>query len=267
MAITMEPEPIRFNDGAGYDRFMGVWSRLAGQDFLDWLGLSQGQRWLDVGCGNGAFTQLIAGQSEPLRLVGIDPSEAQLAYARQQPLLQSVDFVIADAMALPFPDDAFDLAVMPLVIFFVPEPAQGVAEMVRVVAPGGTVAAYAWDLEGGGFPYQSVNETLGAVGRAIPMAPSAWASRLDGLRDLWTAAGLGAIHTRVITVERTYTDFDDLWNTVLGGPSAGQALAAMSEEDISQFRELLRNRLQPAGSGSITLVGRAHAIRGTVPGL
>lgn len=265
--MAMTTEPIRFTDGAGYDRFMGVWSRLAGQEFLDWIGPSQGQRWLDVGCGNGAFTQLIAEQCEPLTFVGIDPSEAQLAYARQQSLLQSVDFVNADAMALPFPDDTFDLAVMPLVIFFVPEPAQGVAEMARVVAPGGIVAAYAWDMEGGGFPYQSVNETLGAVGRAIPMPPSAGASRLDVLGDLWTSAGLGDIHTRVITVERTYTDFDDLWTTVLGGPSAGQALAVMSEKEVSRFREVLRERLQPAGSGSITLAGRAHAIRGTAPSL
>ena len=142
---------------------------------------------LDYGCGNGAFTQLIAEQSEPLALVGNDPSEAQHAYARQQPPLKSVDFVNADAMALPFPDDDFDLAVMPLVIFFVPEPAQGVAEMVRVVAPGGTVAAYAWDMEGGGFPYQSVNETLVAVGRDSPMPPSVGSSRLEALRDLWLA--------------------------------------------------------------------------------
>jgi ubiquinone/menaquinone biosynthesis C-methylase UbiE len=150
--MAMTSEPIRFTDGAGYDRFMGVWSRLAGQDFLDWIGPSQGQRWLDVGCGNGAFTQLVVQQSEPLTLVGIDPSEAQLAYARQQPVLKIVDFINADAMALPFPDDAFNLAVMPLVIFFVPEPAQGVAEMVRVVAPGGTVAAYAWAPSAGPSP-------------------------------------------------------------------------------------------------------------------
>jgi ubiquinone/menaquinone biosynthesis C-methylase UbiE len=265
--MAMTSEPIRFTDGAGYDRFMGVWSRLAGQEFLDWIAPNEGQRWLDVGCGNGAFTQLIAEQNKPLALVGIDPSEAQLAYARQQPLLQSVEFVNADAMALPFPDDAFDLAVMPLVIFFVPEPAQGVAEMARVVAPGGTVAAYAWDMEGGGFPYQRVNETLGAVGRAIPMPPSVSSSRLESLRDLWATAGLGDIHTRVITVERTFTDFEDLWTTVLGGPSAGQALAVMSEAEVSRFRGLLRERLQTVGSGSISLTGRAHAIRGTVPSL
>ena len=95
-------------------------SRLAGQEFLDWIAPNHSQRWLDVGCGNGAFTQLIAEQSNPGALVGIDPSDAQLAYAQKHPLLQSVDFVNADAMALPFVTAAFDLAVMPLVIFFVP---------------------------------------------------------------------------------------------------------------------------------------------------
>ena len=168
---AMGSEPIRFTDGTGYDHFMGVWSRLAGQLFLDWIAPKPGQRWLDVGCGNGAFTQLIADQCAPASLVGIDPSEAQLDFARKHPLLESVEFVSADVMALPFPDNAFDLAVMPLVIFFVPEPGQGVAEMARVVTPGGTVASYAWDLEGGGFPYQFVNETLAAVGRPSPMPP------------------------------------------------------------------------------------------------
>ncbi|MFN7901184.1 MAG: class I SAM-dependent methyltransferase [Synechococcaceae cyanobacterium] len=263
----MTSEPIRFSDGAGYDRFMGAWSRLAGQDFLDWIAPNRGLRWLDVGCGNGAFTQLIAEQCEPLSLAGIDPSEAQLTYARQQPLLQGVEFVNADAMALPFPDDAFDLAVMPLVIFYVPDPAQGVAEMARVVAPGGTVAAYAWDMEGRGFPYQCVNETLGAVGRAMPLPPSVSYSGLEALRGLWASAGLGDIHTSVITVERSYTDFEDLWTTVLRGPSPGQALALMSEAEVSRFRGLLRERLQTVGSGPITLSGRAHAIRGTVPSL
>jgi SAM-dependent methyltransferase len=262
----MTTEPIRFTDGAGYDRFMGVWSRLVGQEFLDWFAPQPGLRWLDVGCGNGAFTQLIAEQSAPLSLVGIDPSEAQLAFARQHPLLQSVEFVNADAMALPFDDAAFDLAVMPLVIFFVPEPAKGVAEMARVVAPGGTVAAYAWDMEGGGFPYRDVNETLNAVGRSTPMAPRPESSRLDVLRDLWASAGLGDLQTKVIAVERTFADFDDFWSTLLGGPSAGQALAAMNEEERSGFRELLRARLQPAGGGPITLPARAHAIRGRVPG-
>jgi hypothetical protein len=153
------------------------------------------------------------------------------------------------------------------VIFFVPEPAKGVAEMARVVAPGGTVAAYAWDMEGGGFPYQQVNETLASIGRPTPRPPSPEASRLEVLSDLWATAGFSEIHTRVIEVERTFADLDDLWTTLLGGPSAGQAIAAMDEQERSNFRELLGARLQSDGCGSITLNGRAHAIRGTAPSL
>jgi ubiquinone/menaquinone biosynthesis C-methylase UbiE len=54
-------------------------------------------------------------------------------------------FDLGDAMALPFPADTFDAAIMALVLFFVPDPAKGVAEMTRLVRPGGMVAAYAWE--------------------------------------------------------------------------------------------------------------------------
>lgn len=259
-------DPIRFNDGASYERYMGVWSQLAGAAFLDWMAPTSGWRWLDVGCGNGAFTELLAWRCAPSALHGIDPSAAQLAFARTRATLRDAELCEGDAMALPYPDDHVDAAVMPLVIFFVPEPAKGVAEMARVVAPGGTVAAYAWDMEGGGFPYRDVTETLSAVGRPTPMPPSPEASRLEVLRDLWATAGLGDLQTNVIAVERTFADFEDFWSTLLGGPSAGQALRAMNEEERSGFRSLLRARLQPAGSGPITLSARAHAIRGTVPG-
>jgi ubiquinone/menaquinone biosynthesis C-methylase UbiE len=59
-----EPQ-IRFNDGAGYERLMGVWSRLVGKIFLDWLAPRAGLRWIDVGCGNGAFNELIVQRCAP----------------------------------------------------------------------------------------------------------------------------------------------------------------------------------------------------------
>ena len=64
---------------------MAVWSRLAGQVFLDWLSPATGQRWIDVGCGNGAFTELLIQRCEPREAQGIDPSEAQLTFARKRP--------------------------------------------------------------------------------------------------------------------------------------------------------------------------------------
>ncbi len=59
-------------------------------------------------------------------------------------------------MALPFPAHRFDATVMALVLVFVPDPAKGIEEMVRVVGPGGTVATYMWDMLGGGFPLDPI---------------------------------------------------------------------------------------------------------------
>ncbi len=174
---------ITFDDGAAYEDYMGVWSRLVGEAFLDWLSPAPGMRWLDVGCGNGAFTEMIADRCAPASLQGVDPAPAQLDFARTRPALRAAEFRQADAMALPFIDNTVDAAVMPLVIFFVPEPARGVAEMVRVVCPGGVVSAYAWDMAGGGFPYATVLRELRAMGVDVPTPPSADASRLDVLHD------------------------------------------------------------------------------------
>lgn len=145
---------IRFVDGAAYEEGMGRWSLLAGNVFLDWLAPATGLRWIDVGCGSGAFTELLVERFAPGEAQGIDPSSAQLAFARQRPGARGASFQVGDAMALPFAENRFDAAVMALVIFFVPDPDKGVAEMVRVVTPGGMVAAYAWDMAGGGFPFE-----------------------------------------------------------------------------------------------------------------
>ena len=149
----MAEHQIRFDDGAAYERIMGNWSRLVGEIFLDWLAPHSGLRWIDVGCGNGAFTELLVERCAPAEVQGIDPSEAQLAFARARPAARVAQVSPGRRYGASVPRDRFDAAVMALVIFFVPDPAKGVAEMVRVVCPGGTVTAYAWDMFGGGFPW------------------------------------------------------------------------------------------------------------------
>ena len=88
----MIQQPIRFDDGAAYERMMGAWSQLVGQVFLDWLSPATGQRWIDVGCGNGAFTEQLIQRCAPAEAQGIDPSEAQLAFARTRPGQQARHF-------------------------------------------------------------------------------------------------------------------------------------------------------------------------------
>ncbi len=77
----MAETQIRFDDGAAYERMMGIRSQLAGNIFLDWLAPRSGLRWIDIGCGNGAFTELLVERCAPAEVQGVDPSEAQLAFA------------------------------------------------------------------------------------------------------------------------------------------------------------------------------------------
>jgi SAM-dependent methyltransferase len=258
-------DQIRFDDGAAYERYMGEWSRLVGETFLDWLAPKSDLRWLDVGCGNGAFTEMLVERCAPASVQGIDPSEGQLAYARTRLASRVAQFRRGDAMALPFPDDTFDEAVMPLVIFFVPDLAKGVAEMARVVCPGGIVTAYAWDMEGGGFPYEALQAEMRELGVAVPVPPSPGASRIEVMRNLWTGAGLESVETREITVQRTFIDFDDYWATVLGGPSVGSQLAAMGSENFALLKARMRVRLPAGGAGRLTYSARANAVKGHVP--
>src|SRR6266702_4658189 len=202
-----EPQ-IRFDDGAAYERMMGVWSRLAGEIFLDWFAPRSGLRWIDVGCGNGAFTELIVERHAPAEVQGIDPSDGQLAYARSRPTTRIAQFRQGDAMELPFPSHTFDVAVMALVIFFVPDPGKGVAEMFAM-----------------GFP--------------PPRPPSAHISSAEALQNLWTDAGLEGVETRRIEVQRAFSDFDDFWSTAMLAPSTGPTVASMPPADV----ELLKRRV------------------------
>lgn len=260
----MSDVPIRFDDGADYERRMGLWSRLAGGEFLDWLALSPGLSWLDVGCGNGAFTECIVERCAPASVDAIDPSEGQLAFASAQPGAARVRYCRGDAMALPWSDGAFDVATMALVLFFVPDPARGVFEMARVVRPGGTVAAYLWDMYGGGLPHAVLGIALRDIGVPPPKPPSVEISKPDALRALWIDAGLEAVAMHEIVVQRTFADFEELW--AASSANLRDTLSRLSGADLERVRSMVRERLPRADArGRITHGARALAIRGRVP--
>lgn len=261
----MAEQKIRFDDGAAYERMMGIWSGYAGEIFLDWLAPRPSLRWVDIGCGNGAFTELIVTRAAPVAVAGVDPSEGQLSYARRRHQAGVAEFRQGDAMALPFGDKSFDVATMALVIFFVPEPAKGVAEMARVVRPGGTVAAYAWDMLGGGFPLEPFRVELRAMGIPPMTPPSAAASRMAALQDLWRGAGLEAVETREITVQRTFADFDEFWSISLLGSSLGPTVAAMAAADVETLKRRVHARMPADAAGRIIYSARANAVKGRVP--
>lgn len=260
----MDATQIRFDDGAAYEEFMGKWSQLAGDTFLRWLAPPDRWRWLDVGCGNGAFTEMLLERCSAAQVEGIDPSPEQLAFARARFATRPVGLQVGDAMALPYADAGFDAAVMALVIFFVADPAKAVAEMARVVRPGGSMSSYAWDILGGGFPFHVLQEEMSALGPAPLWPPSAEASRLETMRALWADAGLVRVETREIGVERTFDDFDTFWKIAQTGPRLLPRIAAMSAGERELLKERLRTRLTADANGRIVCSARANAIKGEV---
>jgi ubiquinone/menaquinone biosynthesis C-methylase UbiE len=255
---------LSFDDGAAYEQMMGIWSRLAGAVFLDWLAPAPGLRWIDAGCGNGAFTELLIERCAPAEVQGIDPSEAQIAFARERLAGGVATFQTGDAMALPFPADRFDAGVMALVLVFLPDPAKGVAELMRVVAPGGAVATYMWDIEHGGFPLEPFLAELRAMGIS-PTPPRTAASRTEVMRKLWSEAGVAAIETREIGVRRTFASFEDFWATGQASSWVGPTLRAMTPREAETLQGRMRDAHPADASGRLTLSARANAIKGVRP--
>ena len=258
----MSDDEIRFDDGAAYENMMGRWSALVGEQFLEWIAVPDQSRWVDVGCGNGAFTQQIIERCHPLLVEAFDPAPAQIAYAHGRlPAGTPVRWHEGNAMQLPVADGSFDVAVMALVLFFVPEPAVGVAEMCRAVRIGGTVAAYHWDILEGGFPLADIGAEMKKVGLLPKLPPSVEASTLPASTALWEAAGLTQIRTHQFTVQRTFDSFDDYWNSALSSNTIRPMLEAMSADAREGLKARVRERVK-AGDGPLTLSARANAICG-----
>jgi transposase/ubiquinone/menaquinone biosynthesis C-methylase UbiE len=260
----MNPK-ITFEDGAAYERMMGTWSRIAGQHFVDWLQPRPGMHWIDVGCGNGAFTELLIDRCAAAKVDGIDPSQAQIDYARSRRQgSAAASFHRGDALSLPFQDDSADAATMALVIFFLSVPAKGVAEMSRVVRPGGLVAAYAWDLAGGGLPQRPIGQEFLAMGVPPAVIPSADASKLDVMAELWSRAGLREVEATAFAVRRTFESFENFWEINLLAPGVGPVVARMKPEQVTALKERVRAHLTANASGQITYEARANAVKGVV---
>lgn len=256
-----------FIDGEAYERLMGRFTRAAGEVFIDWLSPAKGLTWIDVGCGTGAFTQLLLDRCAPKRLSAVDPSAEQIAYARKTPAAKQVDFQIGDAQSLPFGDRSFDAGAMALVITFVSDPNKAVAELTRVIKPGGIVGTYMWDIYNKGFPQQPLREAVERMGIDVPFLPGHVHSRMNNLEGYFKSAGLEAIATRVIEVDVVYADFDELWSGQTALPNyVVKHIRNMSDADVERLKSDLRESLPKDKSGRIAYKARANAIKGRVPG-
>ena len=248
--------------GNAYDRFMGRYSRELAPELIEFAGIESGMRVLDVGCGPGALSERLAGVAGDGQLGAVDPSEPFVAACRER--APGADVRRGDAEELPWEEDAFDAALAQLVVNFLRDPLAGASEMRRVVRPGGVVAACTWDYGDGMEMLRLFWDAARTLDDAAPDEGRTMRYRsTEELEELWREAGMDEVETGHLTVETSYSGFDDLWEPfTFGVGPAGSYCAALEPERRQQLRDRLFENLG-APTGSFTLGARACAVRGS----
>jgi ubiquinone/menaquinone biosynthesis C-methylase UbiE len=206
--------------GAAYDPYVGRWSRLVAREFVRWLARPRGLRWLDVGCGTGALVDAILEGAEPEAVLGLDRSRAFVVHTHARRSGARTRFAVGDAQSLPLAAHCFDAVVSGLVLNFVPDPGEMVAEMARAGRPGSTIALYVWDYARGMEMMRCFWDAASALDPAAAHLDEAARFPIcapEPLRALLEGAGLIAVATRAIDVPTRFRDFDDFWTPFLGG--------------------------------------------------
>ena len=230
---------MAFDVADSYGRFMGRYSEPLAVTFAQWCGVQPGHEVVDVGCGPGALTAVLADLVGRDHVVAADPSAPFVEAARRR--LPGVRVEVAPAEDLPFDDDVADVAVAQLVVHFMTDPVAGLREMARVVRPGGHVAACVWDFGGGRAPlstfWQAALEVDGATVDESHLA----GAREGDLARLCEEAGLVDVEPGEVSVRLAFDSFEQWWEPyTLGVGPAGDHVARLDEAGVVRLREACR---------------------------
>jgi ubiquinone/menaquinone biosynthesis C-methylase UbiE len=256
----------------GYEQMMGRWSKKLALPFIDFAGTADGERILDVGCGNGSLTFTLPSKADVKEIVAIDYSPVFVEETARRNSDPRISVRQADATALPFDDDAFDRSLALLVLHFVPDADRAIAEMRRVVRPGGIVAAAVWDHLGGMPAMRMILDTAAALdpeARALRqrycfqpmMAP-------DEMKNSFISQGLDRVEQTSLLMRMSYGSFDDFWQPFAEGEGPlGKYITGLGSTARAKLDAAVRDAYQagrPDGPRSFAAV--AWACRGIVPG-
>jgi SAM-dependent methyltransferase len=241
---------------AVYDRFVGRYSRALAQQMIRAAGVAEGMRALDVGCGPGPLTRELAEVVGAESVAAVDPSEPFVEACRAR--VPGADVQVATAESLPFEDDAFDAVLSQLVVNFLQDAPQGVAEMRRVAKPAGVIAACVWDYAGEMTLLRAYWDSARSLDPdASDEGVTMRFAQPDELGELWRGAGLSDVVVTPLVVEAAYDDFDDLWSPFPTGVGpAGAYAASLDAQAQERLRVEYRLRLGDP-TGPFTLSARA----------
>jgi len=259
----------KWTDGDAYELYVGRWSRKVGELFLQWLDPPSNLHWLDLGCGTGALTAEVLRRCRPRSVIGVEPSEGFLSFARQQVRDASVEFRQGSGERIPLDDRSVEIAISGLVLNFISAKPAAMRELARVVKTGGIVAAYVWDYAG---HVQFMRRFWDA---AMALNPAA-RDKDEGVRfpvcrpaplaELFAASGFADVSVGPIDIATPFRDFDDFWTPFLSGigPAPGYCMALSDPERLA-LRQRLKETVPTDPDGMILLAARAWAVRARVP--
>jgi ubiquinone/menaquinone biosynthesis C-methylase UbiE len=255
--------PDGFSNAEAYDRRTGRFSRLLAGPFIDFVGVNDGERLLDVGCGTGSLAFTAAALTSKSEIVGIDRSSAFIEYASSRASDTRLTFETGDALSLPYPDASFDKCLCLLVIQLIPDARRALAEMRRVTKPGGTVAAAVWERDNN----ELHSLFWDSVAVIDPAAKTARDERLyvrDQLAALWTESGFTDVEEKSLRISVEFESFENFWAPFYGGQGTGGSyFVALPPDKQQALRAHVRERVLAAGPDrSFTLKGSARAVRG-----
>src|SRR5262245_48944232 len=250
---------------------MGRWSARLAPLFIHFVGVKDGQRILDVGCGTGSLSRELLATGQAIRVDGVDPIADYVSFARQSTPSPRAEFTVVPGHALPFGSGTFDAALALLVLQDVADPKRTAAEMARVTRRGGVVAACQWDFRDG-LPMQWLMwEAAEAVAKEAvsryraerPILPCGRAGP-EELAEVWVDAGLSEVRTARLDLLMEFCSFDDFWLPFLGRPTSTTSFAATLNQQTrgaltNKLREIIP-RLRP--DGSFVLPACAWAVAG-----
>jgi SAM-dependent methyltransferase len=262
---------MSYANPAAYERFMGRWSARLAPLFLDFAGLRDARRVLDVGCGTGTLARAAISAGLAAEITGVDPVPEYVAFAQEAVPHACAEFHVGDAASLAFPAGSFDATLSLLVLQDFADPRLAVREMARVTRAGGTVATCMWDFQNA-LPMLSLFwRAAEAVapedvrGRRQDRASRPQASAGD-LQDLWRRGGLTNIATATLEIAMEFSSFEDYWEPFLGGSTPTSAFAAALERATGgAVTRALREEIPGVqADGSFVLPARAWVVKGSI---
>ena len=259
------------HDAAGYEQLMGRWSQKLAPLFIEFAGLADDEKILDVGCGTGSLTFALARAAKLAEIRAIDFSPVFVEAANQRNTDPRIRISQADACALPFEDGAFDRALALLVLHFVPDAAKAVAEMRRVVRPGGTVAAVVWDHLGGMTGMRMMIDTVAVLSEGGRQLRSRYCfqpmMQPGEMKRAFTEQGLTDVTEAELMIRMDYRNFDDYWAPIAAGEGPlGKYMATLDPAERARTDAAVRDAYEAGRSdGPRSFANVAVACRGIAP--